>query len=223
MANWVSAAFKTLIRTIAESTYPSIISPHIILRPKYPTTARATTTAGKPIFSRRRFLACCGFRCGDFDIPRLMDRLSVLDLTSENGENWALSLAPRQKGTGAARLPAGKSLENCAFRSSETTDSRLPWVQRTSFRAGRAVTRRSPAAFLRRTVSTVSDYADDVLWHNAARVGKIVMDYVRGILSGLAAIFIAEFAYAFGLFLRGSKATGTGAASSGSHSRLDFG
>jgi hypothetical protein len=33
------------------------------------------------------------------------------------------------------------------------------------------------------------------------------MDYVRGVLSGLAAIFIAEFAYAWP-FLRGSKATG---------------
>jgi hypothetical protein len=36
------------------------------------------------------------------------------------------------------------------------------------------------------------------------------MDYVKGILSGLAAIFIAEFAFAWP-FLRGSKATGLGA------------
>jgi hypothetical protein len=36
------------------------------------------------------------------------------------------------------------------------------------------------------------------------------MDYVKGILSGLAAIFIAEFAF-FWPFLRGSKATGMAA------------
>jgi hypothetical protein len=36
------------------------------------------------------------------------------------------------------------------------------------------------------------------------------MDYVKGILSGLAAIFIAEFAF-FWPFFRGSKATGMAA------------
>ncbi len=36
------------------------------------------------------------------------------------------------------------------------------------------------------------------------------MDYVRGVLSGIAAIFIAEFVFAWP-FLRGSKATGLAA------------
>jgi hypothetical protein len=68
LANWVSAVFKTLIRTIAESTYPSIINPHIILKPKYPTTAKITATAKRAIFLAVDVLLAAVFAAG-VDIP----------------------------------------------------------------------------------------------------------------------------------------------------------
>ena len=50
-------------------------------------------------------------------------------------------------GTGAAPLPAGKSLENCAFRNRETTDS---------IAMGGSCTSLVFHAFSRRTFSTVT-------------------------------------------------------------------
>jgi hypothetical protein len=63
--------FKTLIRRIAESTYPSIINPHIILKPKYPTTARTEAAAKRPIFLAVDVLLAAVFDV-ETDIPTPM-------------------------------------------------------------------------------------------------------------------------------------------------------
>src|ERR1700728_4616023 len=57
-------------------------------------------------------------------------------------------------GNGCGRLPAGKSLENCAFRCRETTDFDWHRVERTS--SGRNLHPLKASNFSRRTVTPVS-------------------------------------------------------------------